>query len=181
MVRRAILGTPENSISTTHLLFSSLQRSAASGSQKDGPGNMAVNQSAKSSPEHSAHARARVRDIAQRSIARSEGSAVATFNQWQILAVVMSKGIGRSSDLRQTSGWIGLTPEVHCRDKTAVHSEYVQNLAVRKNIPLKALDELVHPDVCHASIFLGHCKRFGFESFLLGAGGFVKHADDRTL
>jgi hypothetical protein len=51
---------------------------------------MAVNQSAKSSPEHSAHARARVRDIAQRSVARSEGSAVATFNQWQISAVVMS-------------------------------------------------------------------------------------------
>ncbi len=82
---------------------------------------------------------------------------------------------------RRTSGWIGLIPEVHCRDKTAVHSEYVQNLAIRKNIPLKALDELVHPDVCHASIFLGHCKRFGLESFLLGAGGFVKHADDRTL
>src|SRR5216684_5647299 len=95
MVRRAVLGTPENSIPTAHLLFSSLQRSAVSGSQKDGAGNMAVNQSAKSSPEHSAHARARVRDIAQRSIARSEGSAVATFNQWQISAVVMSKGIGR--------------------------------------------------------------------------------------
>src|ERR1700720_2031339 len=86
MVRRAVLGAPENSIPTAHLLFSSLQRSAASGSQKDGAGNMAVNQSAKSSPEHSAHARARVRDIAQRSIARSEGSAVATFNQWPIAA-----------------------------------------------------------------------------------------------
>jgi hypothetical protein len=60
---------------------------------------------------------------------------------------------------RRTSGWIGLIPEVHCRDKTAVHSEYVQNLAVRKNIPLKALDELVHPDACFASVFLGHCKR----------------------
>src|SRR5882757_9087517 len=93
MVRRAVLGTPENSIPTAHLLFSSLQRSAASGSQKDGAGNMAVNQSAKSSPEHSAHARAGVRDIAQGSIARSEGSAVATF----ISAVMMSKGMGRSS------------------------------------------------------------------------------------
>src|SRR6266404_5502 len=61
---------------------------------------------------------------------------------------------------RRTSGWIGLIPEVHCRDKTAVHSEYVQNLAIRKNIPLKALDELVHPDACLASVFLGHCKRF---------------------
>src|ERR1700730_11104951 len=99
MVRRAVLGTPKNSIPTANLLFSSLQRSAASGSQKDGAGNMAVNQSAKSSPEHSAHARARVRDIAQRSIARSEGSAVATFNQWRILALVMSKGMGRPSAL----------------------------------------------------------------------------------
>src|ERR1700730_16573617 len=97
MVRRAVLDTAENSIPTAQLLFSSLQGSAASGSQKDGAGNMEVNQSAKSSPEHSAHARARVRDLAQRSIARSEGSAVATFNQWQISAVVMSKGIGRSS------------------------------------------------------------------------------------
>ena len=88
MVRRAVLGAPENSIPTAHLLFSSLQGSAAGGSQKDGAGNMAVDQSAKSAPEHSAHARARVRDIAQRSIARSEGSAVATFNQWQISAVV---------------------------------------------------------------------------------------------
>src|SRR6266702_8423982 len=92
MVRRAVLGTPENSIPTAHLLFSSLQRSAVSGSQKDRTGNMAVNQSAKSSPEHSAHARARDRDIAQGSIARSEGSAVATFNQWQTSAVAMSKG-----------------------------------------------------------------------------------------
>src|SRR3981189_3926344 len=101
MVRRAVLVTPENSIPTVHLLFSSLQRSAASGSQKDGAGNMAVNQSAKSSPEHSAHPRARVRDIAQRSIARSEGSAVATFNQWQISAVVMSIPGSRES------GWGG--------------------------------------------------------------------------
>src|SRR5450631_2257879 len=92
MVRRAVLGTPENRIPAAHLLFSSFQRSAASGSQKDRAGNMAVNKSAKSSPEHTAHARARVRDIAQRSIARSEGSAVATFNEWQISAVLMSKG-----------------------------------------------------------------------------------------
>src|ERR1700686_4525587 len=92
MVRRAVFGTPENRIPTADLLFSSFQRSAAGGSQKDGAGNMAVNQSAKSSPEHSAHARARVRDIAQRSIARSEGSAVATFHRWQISAVVMFAG-----------------------------------------------------------------------------------------
>src|SRR5450631_655430 len=97
MVRRAVLGTAENSIPTAHLLFSSLQRSAAGGSQEDGAGNMAVNQSAKSPPEHSAHARARVRDTAQRSIACSERGAVATFIQWRISAVVMSKGIGGSS------------------------------------------------------------------------------------
>src|ERR1700730_3854548 len=89
MVRRAVLDTSENSLPTAHLLFSSFQGSAAGGSQKDGTGNMAVNQSAKSSPEHSAHARARVRDIAQRSVARSEGSAVATFHRWQISAVGM--------------------------------------------------------------------------------------------
>src|SRR5580704_7174536 len=94
MVRRTVLGTPENSFPTAHLLFSSLQRSAAGGSQNDAAGNMAVNQSAKSSPEHTAYARARVRDIAQRSIARREGSVVATHNQWQISAV-MSKRMGR--------------------------------------------------------------------------------------
>src|SRR5208283_4142142 len=97
MVRRAVLGTPENGIPTAHLLFSSLQGSAARGSQKDGAGDMAVNQSAKSSPEHSAHARARLRDIAQRSIARSEGSAVATFNQSQISAGVTSKSDRRTA------------------------------------------------------------------------------------
>ena len=80
MVRRAVLGTPENSIPTADLVFSSLQGSTAGGSQKDGATYLAVNQFAESSPEHSAHARARVRDIAQRSIARGEGSAVATFN-----------------------------------------------------------------------------------------------------
>src|SRR3984885_12937010 len=89
MVRRAVFRTPENGVPTAHLLFSSLQRFAASGNQKDGAGNMAVNQSTESSPEHSAHPRACVRDIAQRSISRSEGSAVATFNRWQISAVVI--------------------------------------------------------------------------------------------
>jgi len=61
---------------------------------------------------------------------------------------------------RRTSNCIGLTPEVHGCDKTVAHSEYVENLAVRKNIPFKALDELVHPDAGLASLFLGHCKRF---------------------
>ena len=61
---------------------------------------------------------------------------------------------------RRTSGCIGLIAEVHGCDKTAVHGEYVDNLAVRKNIPFKTLDELVHPDAGLASVFLGHCKRF---------------------
>jgi hypothetical protein len=38
---------------------------------------------------------------------------------------------------RRISGWIGLIPEIHGCDKTAVHTEYVDNLAVRKNIPLE--------------------------------------------
>src|ERR1700679_623222 len=61
---------------------------------------------------------------------------------------------------RRTSGCIGLIPEVHGCDKTTAHGEYVENLAVGKNIPLKALDELVHPDARLGSIFLGHCERF---------------------
>ena|GEM_PF-3228719 len=61
---------------------------------------------------------------------------------------------------RRTSGWIGLIPKVHGCDETALHGEHVKNLAVRKNIPLKALDELVHPDAGLASVFLGHGKRF---------------------
>src|SRR4029077_1981650 len=32
---------------------------------------------------------------------------------------------------RRTSSWIGLTPKVHGRDKAGVHSEYVENFAVR--------------------------------------------------
>src|SRR5258708_23676071 len=61
---------------------------------------------------------------------------------------------------RPTSACIGLIPDVHGCDETALHGEYVKNLAVRKNIPLKALDELVHPDAGLAAVFLGHCKRF---------------------
>src|SRR5271166_588336 len=87
MVRRAVLGTPEHCIPAADLVFSSLQGSTASGSQKDGPTYLAVDQFAESSSEHSAHARARHRDIAQRSIARSEGSAVATFNHWWMLTI----------------------------------------------------------------------------------------------
>jgi hypothetical protein len=40
---------------------------------------------------------------------------------------------------RPTGGCIGLIPEVHGCDKIALHSEYVENLAVRKNIALKLL------------------------------------------
>src|ERR1700722_6961548 len=61
---------------------------------------------------------------------------------------------------RGASDRIGLISKVHGCDETAVHGEYVENLAIRKNIPLKALDELVHPDADLASIFLAHRKRF---------------------
>jgi hypothetical protein len=61
---------------------------------------------------------------------------------------------------RRTSDRIGLISQVHGCDETAVHREYVKNLAIRKNVPLKALDELVHPEADLASIFLGHRKRF---------------------
>jgi NAD(P)-dependent dehydrogenase (short-subunit alcohol dehydrogenase family) len=61
---------------------------------------------------------------------------------------------------RRTSGCIGFIPEVHACDETALHGEHVKNLAVRKDITLKALDELVHSDASPASVFLGHCKRF---------------------
>src|SRR5580692_12317260 len=61
---------------------------------------------------------------------------------------------------RRARSCTGLIPEVHGCDKTAIDSEYVENLAVRKNIPLKALDELVHPDAGLASVFLGHSERF---------------------
>jgi len=68
---------------------------------------------------------------------------------------------------RRTSNCIGLTPEVHGCDKTVAHSEYVENLAVRKNIPFKALDELVHPDAGLASIFLviASGSKYGSNSF----------------
>src|ERR1700758_5251701 len=61
---------------------------------------------------------------------------------------------------RRTSDRIGLISKVHGCDQTTVHGEDVENLAIRKNIPLKALDELVHPDADPACIFLGHRKRF---------------------
>jgi hypothetical protein len=48
---------------------------------------------------------------------------------------------------------IFLTSEVHGRDKTAVYGENMENLAVRKNIPIKTLDELVHPDSAELRLF----------------------------
>jgi hypothetical protein len=65
---------------------------------------------------------------------------------------------------RRTGDRIGLISKVHGCDETSVHGEYVENLAIRKNIPLKAFDELVHPDADLASIFLGHRKRFDYGS-----------------
>jgi hypothetical protein len=60
---------------------------------------------------------------------------------------------------RRTSGWIGLIPEVHGCDKTAVRTEYVENLAVRKNIPLKALDG----GQCGDSTYSPHLNRLAGE------------------
>src|SRR5215471_14811352 len=61
---------------------------------------------------------------------------------------------------RRTGSCIGLISEIHGCNKTALHSEYVENLGVRKHIPLRALDELVRSDAGLASVFLGHCERF---------------------
>src|SRR5579863_1585099 len=61
---------------------------------------------------------------------------------------------------RRTRSWIGLVPKIHSCDKTTVHSKYMENFAVRQNIPLKILDELVHPDADLASVSLGDCQRF---------------------
>src|ERR1700733_13527343 len=55
---------------------------------------------------------------------------------------------------------IGLIPEVHSCDETVVHGEYVENFAVRKNIPFKIPDDLVHSDSDSASLLLGNCQRF---------------------
>src|SRR5579859_6839833 len=90
MVRRAVLDTPENGVPAPQLLFLSLQGSAAGGSQNDGAGNLAVNQPSESSAEHSADARARVGDIAESSIARGAGSAVAAAARRRTPAVGIS-------------------------------------------------------------------------------------------
>jgi len=77
---------------------------------------------------------------------------------------------------RRTSGWIGLIPEVHGCDETAIHSEYVENLAVRKNIPLNAPDQLVRPDAGLAPFLLGHRKWFDIRIELTALSSPV-HAD----
>ena len=61
---------------------------------------------------------------------------------------------------RRTSRSPSLVPELHGRNETALHRKHVMNLAVRKNIPVQALDELMHSNANPASIFLGHPKRF---------------------
>ena len=60
---------------------------------------------------------------------------------------------------RRISSWFGLIPEVHGCDQPAVHGEYVENLAVRKNIPLTTPDELVDPDAGLTSVLPGDCER----------------------
>ena len=57
-------------------------------------------------------------------------------------------------------GCVGLIPEVHGCDEAVFHGEYVDDFAVRKDIPFKTLDELVHPDAGLASVFPGDCERF---------------------
>jgi hypothetical protein len=47
---------------------------------------------------------------------------------------------------RRTCDRIGLISKVHGCDEIGVHGEFMENLAIRKYIPLKALDELVHPE-----------------------------------
>jgi hypothetical protein len=59
-----------------------------------------------------------------------------------------------------TSRSIDFIPEVHGCDNTAVHSKYVENFAVRKNIALKAPDELVHRDADLAIVSFSDCPRF---------------------
>src|SRR5215469_9307314 len=61
---------------------------------------------------------------------------------------------------RWTSAGIGLIPKVHGCDKTGVDREYMENFAVRQNIPLKALDDLAHSDADLASHSLDDCERF---------------------
>jgi hypothetical protein len=61
---------------------------------------------------------------------------------------------------RRSRSWIGLIPKIHSCDKTTVHGKYVENFALRQNIPLKTLDELVHPDADLASVCLDDCQRF---------------------
>ena len=58
---------------------------------------------------------------------------------------------------RGTSSWIGLIPKFHGCYKTGVHSEYVENFAIRQDFPLEALDELAHADADLASVSFGDC------------------------
>ena len=61
---------------------------------------------------------------------------------------------------RWTRTWIGLITEVHTFDETVVDGKHVEYLAVRKNVALKTLDELVHSDAGPAAVYLADCKRF---------------------
>jgi hypothetical protein len=76
---------------------------------------------------------------------------------------------------RRTSGWIGLIPEVHGCDKTAIHSEYVENLAVRKQC-LKTGISLVSAlrRLGHSS--LQECQQVGVNCVRLGCGHSVGKA-----
>src|SRR6185437_5265389 len=55
---------------------------------------------------------------------------------------------------------IASVAKLHGCDKTVVHREYVDNFAVRKNLPLNALNELAHLYADDASVLLGNGERF---------------------
>ena len=73
---------------------------------------------------------------------------------------MMGCQLGSMGECGSGTSCIGLIPKVHRCDETFAHGEYVENFAVRKNIPFKISDDLVHSDSDPASIFHGYCQRF---------------------
>lgn len=60
----------------------------------------------------------------------------------------------------RTSSWIGLFPEIHCRDKVVLEGEHVQNLALREHLTMEAPDELMNPDSDLTIISLSEIQGF---------------------
>lgn len=67
---------------------------------------------------------------------------------------------GSMCECGRRSSCNGLIFEVHDCDKAVVHGEYMVDIAVGKNVPVKTLDELVHSDGGPATVFLRDCKWF---------------------